>query len=218
MLRTAAIVRGRRERGLKPVVVVSAMAKVTDLLLAAAAAAGRGDKATTMAIAQRLRIRHFDTAAELVSGDAFPALRTAICDEFDALDDLLRGINAVGELTPRTGDNVVSFGERISSWMVAAAFAHLGMEGVHVDSRTCIITNDHYGKAVPQDAGHGRLYRLHARGDHHHAGTRRQRLYRGAGGRRVARRRHRDMDGRERHHDHRPAHLPGCTPGEDDQL
>ena len=152
MLRTAAIVRGRRERGLKPVVVVSAMAKVTDLLLAAAAAAGRGDKATTMAIAQRLRIRHFDTAAELVSGDAFPALRTAICDEFDALDDLLRGINAVGELTPRTGDNVVSFGERISSWMVAAAFAHLGMEGVHVDSRTCIITNDHYGKAVPQEA------------------------------------------------------------------
>ena len=44
MQRTAAIVRGRRERGLKPVVVVSAMAKVTDQLLAAAAAAGRGDQ------------------------------------------------------------------------------------------------------------------------------------------------------------------------------
>src|ERR1700690_999368 len=65
MLRTAAIVRGRRERGLKPVVVVSAMAKVTDQLLAAAAAAGRGDKNGALAIASRLRNRHLDTAAEL---------------------------------------------------------------------------------------------------------------------------------------------------------
>src|ERR1700677_5065577 len=70
MLRTAAIVRGRRERGLSPVVVVSAMAKVTDLLLAAAAAAGRGDKAGALAIAARLRNRHLDTAVELLCGEA----------------------------------------------------------------------------------------------------------------------------------------------------
>ena len=66
MLRTAAIVRGRRERGLAPVVVVSAMAKVTDQLLAAAAAAGRGDKAGALAIAARLRNRHLETASELL--------------------------------------------------------------------------------------------------------------------------------------------------------
>ena len=69
ILRTTAIVRGRRERGLSPVVVVSAMAKVTDQLLAAAAAAGRGDKAGALAIAARLRNRHIDTAAELLSGE-----------------------------------------------------------------------------------------------------------------------------------------------------
>ena len=50
MERTAAIVRGRRERGLETVVVVSAMAKVTDQLLAAASAAGRGDKTGALAI------------------------------------------------------------------------------------------------------------------------------------------------------------------------
>ena len=69
--------------------------------------------------------------------------------EFDALDDLLRGIAAVGELTPRTNDLVVSFGERLSSRMVAAAFAQRGLNGAHVDARTCIITDDHYGKAAP---------------------------------------------------------------------
>jgi aspartate kinase len=152
MLRTAEIVRGRRERGLSPVVVVSAMAKVTDQLLAAARAAGRGDKIGSLAISARLRNRHIDTAASLLCGDLYLAIGKSIRAEFDALDDLLRGIAAVGELTPRTSDNVVSFGERMSSQMVAVAFAQHGLNGVQVDARTCIITDDHYGKAVPQEA------------------------------------------------------------------
>jgi aspartate kinase len=151
MERTAAIVRGRRERGLDAVVVVSAMAKVTDLLLAAAGAAGRGDKTGALAISARLRLRHVDTAAELLKGDRFLHIQTVLGQECDALDDLLRGIAAVGELTPRTNDLVVSFGERLSSRMVAAAFDQRGLDGVHVDARTCIITDSTYGKAVPQE-------------------------------------------------------------------
>jgi aspartate kinase len=149
MLRTASIVRGRRERGRRPVVVVSAMAKVTDQLLAAAQAAGRGDRAGALAIAAKLRERHIATAAELVSSEALPTLASALHHEFDALDDLLRGIAAVGELTPRTNDLVVSFGERQSSVMVAAAFLEQGLDGVHVDARHCIVTDSHYGKAAP---------------------------------------------------------------------
>jgi aspartate kinase len=153
MERTAAIVRGRRERGLKAVVVVSAMAKVTDQLLASAAAAGRDDKVGALAISARLRLRHLDTAAELLPGTEARSrcvqLQTALSIEFDALDDLLRGIAAVGELTPRTNDLVVSFGERLSSRMVAAAFAERGLDGAHVDARKCIITDSHYGKAAP---------------------------------------------------------------------
>jgi aspartate kinase len=152
ILRTTAIVGGRRARGLSPVVVVSAMAKVTDQLIAAGSAAGRGDKAGALAIAARLRNRHIETAADLLCGDLFTELQATIRAEFDALDDLLRGIAAVGELTPRTKDNVVSFGERISSRMVAATFAQHEMSGVHVDARTCIVTDNHYGKAVPQEA------------------------------------------------------------------
>ncbi len=151
MLRTAAIVRGRRERGLSPVVVVSAMAKVTDMLLSAAAAAGRGDKSGALALAARLRNRHIDTAAELLCGERLAEIERVTRLEFDSLDDLLRGIAAVGELTPRTSDNVVSFGERMSSRMVAAAFSEHGLDGVHVDARTCIVTDSHYGKAAPQE-------------------------------------------------------------------
>jgi len=152
MLRTAAIVRGRRERGLGVVVVVSAMAKVTDMLLAASDAAGRDDKAGALALSARLRHRHIDTAAELLEGERFAGIQHVLNHEFDALDDLLRGIAAVGELTPRTNDLVVSFGERLSSQMVAAAFDQKGLQGAHVDARSCIITDDHYSKAAPQES------------------------------------------------------------------
>ncbi len=152
MKRTAAIVAGRRDRGLKPVVVVSAMAKVTDQLLAAAAAAGEDDRAGAIALSVKLRERHLNTAAQLVTGERIMALASELHQEFDALDDLLRGIAAVGELTPRTNDLVVSFGERMSSRMVAAAFVEAGLNGAHVDARTCIITDSNYGKAAPLEA------------------------------------------------------------------
>ena len=152
MLRTAAIVAGRRDRGLAPVVIVSAMAKVTDLLLAAGSAAGAGDKMGALAIAARLRHRHVDTAAALMGGDRRQALQIALHAEFDGLDDLLRGIAAVGELTPRTNDLVLSFGERLSSRMVTEAFCEHGLEAAHLDARQVIVTDDSYGKAVPVEA------------------------------------------------------------------
>jgi aspartate kinase len=150
--RTADVVRGRRERGLEAVVVVSAMAKVTDLLLSAASAAGRGDKAGALAIGSRLRHRHIDTATALLEAERFVRLQQALHQEFDALDDLLRGIAAVGELTPRTNDLVVSFGERLSSRMIAEAFDQHGLRGAHVDARSCIVTDATYGRAVPQES------------------------------------------------------------------
>ncbi len=150
--RTAAIVRGRRDKGLDVVVVVSAMSKVTDALLAAAATAGAGDRAGALAMSAALRTRHIATSKELLEDSAFRELRLLIDAEFDALDDLLRGIVAVGELTPRTSDLVVSLGERLSSRMVAAAFAQRGLNGVHFDARNAIITDDHHGKANPQEA------------------------------------------------------------------
>ena len=151
MKRTASIVRGRRERGLETVVVVSAMAKVTDLLVSAASAAGRGDKAGALAIGARLRHRHIDTSTALLESERFARLQATLHQEFDSLDDLLRGIAAVGELTPRTNDLVLSFGERLSSRIIAEAFEQEGLQGTQVDARSCIVTDSSYGKAVPQE-------------------------------------------------------------------
>ncbi len=156
ILRTASIVAGRLKKNLNPIVVVSAMSKVTDTLLAAAAAAGRNAREEALKLSDSLRTRHLNTAADLVSnskdnGDRLTSLQLNIHHEFDTLDDLLRGISAVGELTPRTSDNVVSFGERLSSVLVAAAFAEQGIASAHVDARTVILTDHHYGKAAPNE-------------------------------------------------------------------
>ncbi len=147
--RTAEIVEGRRARGLTPVVVVSAMAKVTDQLLAAAAAAERGDRNGALAISSRLRNRHLDTAAALLTDAPAANTRAWMEEQFQALDDLLRGLAAVQELTPRTMDLVASYGERLSSWMIGEYYGQCGLNGIHIDARSCIVTDAEHGKATP---------------------------------------------------------------------
>ncbi len=146
--RVAHIVQGRLAD--RPVVVVSAMAKVTDSLLAMGKAAGGGDRKTALKMARGLRERHYETAGELLGTALFTEFHGDLGADFEDLDELLRGIGAVGEITPRTYDYVASFGEVLSSKIVAAAFAARGLPGAHVDSRQCLLTDSSYTRAVPQ--------------------------------------------------------------------
>src|SRR5215469_11118117 len=145
--RVAEIVRGRLEE--RPVVVVSAMAKVTDQLLQMARAAGSGDRKKALTLARELRERHYSTAGELLGTALFTQFHSDLGTEFDELEELLRGISAVGELTPRTTDHVASFGEVLSSKVVTAALSAHGIEAALVDSRECIVTDDAFTRAAP---------------------------------------------------------------------
>ena len=146
--RVASIVKGRLPE--RPFVVVSAMAKVTDQLLAMAAAAGRGEREQALDICRALRERHYTTAGELLGTGLHTDLHTELGAEFDSLEELLRGIAAVGELTPRTSDYVVSFGERLSSTIATPAFLARDIPATLVDARQVIITDAQHSRAVPQ--------------------------------------------------------------------
>jgi aspartate kinase len=151
--RTAAIVAGRVALGKNPVVVVSAMSKVTDQLLRAASLAAQGDRAGSLAIGAQLRERHRQTATELVKKTADVAELIEFIDrKFDSLDEVLRGLAAILELTPRISDLIVSYGERLSSRIVAAAFRERGIDAAHVDAREVIITDSQFQKAAPLDS------------------------------------------------------------------
>jgi aspartate kinase len=147
ILRVCEIVRGRLPQ--HPIVVVSAMARVTDQLLQMARAAGAGDRKTALTLARELRERHYSTAGELLGTALFTEFHSDLGSEFEELEELLRGIAAVGELTPRTTDHVASFGEVLSSKLVAAAMSAHGIEASLVDSRDCIVTNDAFTRASP---------------------------------------------------------------------
>ncbi|HZJ14867.1 MAG TPA: aspartate kinase, partial [Chthoniobacteraceae bacterium] len=145
--RAGEIVKGRQVD--RPVVVVSAMARITDQLLSMARAAGAGDRKTALKLSRALRERHYETAGELLGTALFTQFHGELGSDFDALDELIRGISAVGELTPRTTDQVASFGEVLSSKIVAAAFSAQGLASSLVDSRECIVTDANYMRAAP---------------------------------------------------------------------
>ena len=145
--RVAEIVRARlRER---PVVVVSAMARVTDQLLEMARSAGAGDRKTALTLARELRERHYTTAGELLGTGVFTQFHSDLGTEFEEVEELLRGIAAVGELTPRTTDHVASFGEVLSTKLVTAALSAHGIEATLVDSRDCLVTDESFTRATP---------------------------------------------------------------------
>lgn len=151
----AGIVAGRLDR--VPVVVVSAMARVTDSLVRIARTAR--ERRADMALAEvgELRTRHLATAKELLEGSPEP-LSTAgllkgveleVENQFAELENLVRSVATLGELTPRSHDAIVSFGERLSSVIVAAAFRLRGIPAELVDSRQFIITDDNFTIAAP---------------------------------------------------------------------
>lgn len=145
--RVAKIVQGRMVH--KPIVVVSAMARVTDGLIAMGNAAAKGDLDESLGLLGRLRERHARVSSEVVGGPQLDSLLAEIECAFDRIEELLKGIAAVGELSVRTGDNLYSFGELLSSRIVAAAFQARGVNSLMFDSRQVMITDAHHGEAIP---------------------------------------------------------------------
>jgi len=145
--RVADIVLNRVEE--RPVVVVSALAGVTDSLLAMSRAAASGSVDEALQSLRKLRRRHLTVLNALVEGPAEAVAREQVQALLDCLQDMLRGVAALGELSPRTNDNVLSTGELLSSRIVSTVLKARGIHSELVDSRRCILTDASHTKAVP---------------------------------------------------------------------
>jgi len=146
--RVAEIVESRKGQG--RVVVVSALAKVTDALVSMGQKASAGDSESSLGLSASLRERHNKTAKDLLGSKSFAKIAPKIESVFDQLEDFLRGVTAVRELSPRSSDYLLSFGELISSEIVASYFAVRGLDAVWVDSRKCVVTDGGHTRALPQ--------------------------------------------------------------------
>jgi aspartate kinase len=155
MARVLGIVRRQVETSSKsqpPVVVVSAMSKVTDRLIETGrlASIGEGDKAA--ALLDELLERHRAVAAELVGGEALDGLSAEIGAWFAATTGRVRALAAAREVSPRDHDALVAMGELVSSRIVAAAFAVGGLPSEWVDARRVLVTDDEHTAALPDMA------------------------------------------------------------------
>src|SRR6478672_12004162 len=146
--RVAAIVRARRDR--QPVVVVSAMGKTTNRLLAIAQTAIEGTREEYLRQIHDLRDLHSREARLVVPLAERSELDRTLDEHFQELTELVKGLAVLGELTPRSVDAISSYGERLSSLIVTLAFRHFGMSAAHVDSRRVIVTDRRHTQAAPQ--------------------------------------------------------------------
>ncbi len=145
--RVAGIVKGRLAR--RPVVVVSAMGKTTNKLLAIANAAIAGQRDEYIRQIHDLRDFHSREARLVVPLEHRAELDRVLDDHFQELTELVKGIAVIGELTPRSIDAISSYGERLSSYVVTLAFNHYGLPAVHLDSRKVIVTDKRHTQAAP---------------------------------------------------------------------
>lgn len=154
--RVAGIVKAREHR--RPVVVVSAMGKTTNRLLAIASAAVAQERERALRELEQLREYHRKEAAGCVRKQDLAEAEGVIDEHFRELAELVRGLAILGELTPRSVDAISSFGERISSRLVAIAFRNYGIDAAHVDAREVIKTDARHTQAAPlYEATYSRL-------------------------------------------------------------
>jgi aspartate kinase len=145
--RVMAIVRERSGGG--AVVVVSAMAGVTDALVTAARRAVAGEVLETFRELSFHIRRHHEVATALLSADIARRQIELVDGGAAELRDLLDRLARSPAESAALGDRVAAFGEQLSGNLLAAALSARGASARYVDPRRCIATDDRHGRASP---------------------------------------------------------------------
>jgi aspartokinase/homoserine dehydrogenase 1 len=125
-------------------VVLSAMHGTTDSLIEAGRSAQRGDDGY-IEIISNISKRHIDTIRELFGTEKNPDVLDFVETTIKELENLCEGVRLVRELSPKTLDRVLSFGEIVSTRIVSAKLTEAGLENEWKDSRLVIRTDSHHG-------------------------------------------------------------------------
>ena len=131
----------------KLVVVVSALSKVTDMLLLASKKAAAGDESFKEILIE-IEKKHLEALKELIPVTEQSSLLSHIKRIINHLETLLDGCYLLGELSLRTSDTILSFGELLSSYIIAEALKQNFQNSSYKDSRELIKTNSNFGKAA----------------------------------------------------------------------
>ena len=131
----------------KTIVVVSALGGITDLLLHCAGLASANDESYKNTL-QQIEQRHLDAVKALLPVAQQSSVLSGVKKMCNEIEDISNGIFLLGELSARTKDNIMSYGELLSSQIIAAKLKSLELDVEWKDSRELIVTDANYGAAV----------------------------------------------------------------------
>jgi aspartokinase/homoserine dehydrogenase 1 len=131
----------------KLLVVCSAVSGITDLLIKAGESAAAQDELYVNSFLT-IKEKHFDITKSLFKGTQRKEIDSELDEMFTELDRLLMGVYYTGELSNRSKDHAVSFGERLSCSIINAYFLQHKIKSQYVDARNIIETNDEHGCAI----------------------------------------------------------------------
>jgi len=127
-------------------VVVSALGGITDILIQCGTLAASGDE-TFREKLQLIEERHLETAKSLLPVTQQSGMLSLIKQHINELEDICNGIFLLGELSPRTQDRIVSYGELLSSRILSASLNAAHVPNTWLDSRQFIRTDSNFGYA-----------------------------------------------------------------------
>ena len=133
--------------GTTTVVVVSALGGITDLLLQCANLAAGNNDSYKISL-QEIELRHLNTVKALIPVTQQSSVLSSVKKMCNEIEDICNGIFLLGELSERTKDKMVSYGELISSQIIAAKFKSVELQVQWKDSRDLIITDSNFGAAL----------------------------------------------------------------------
>lgn len=129
------------------ILVVSALGGVTDQLIHAGVLAAQGAEEYRQRI-KSLEDKHLETVRELLPIQAQSATLSWVKQQLNELESLCDGIFLLGELSPRIKDKLVSYGELLSSYIIAAKLQSMEVDQKWTDARELILTDEQYGNAA----------------------------------------------------------------------
>ena len=134
-----------------PVVVNSAMGKTTRKLLNIARLSADGMDEDALLRLDKIREYHFDMARVLISDFEDSDARITLERYFEELQRLLGGLSILQELTPRSQDRILSYGELVATTIIASTLQSRGINARWLDARDFIITDERFTRARPVD-------------------------------------------------------------------
>jgi len=132
-----------------PVVVSSAMGKTTNALLEIAETAAQGNAETALRLLNQSHNMHLTFAQDFGLAISKDEVFLTMSQYFKEMCNIVQGLSSLGELTPRSKDAMASYGERLSTLILAAVLEKHGVPARLLDTRRCIITDDNFTRANP---------------------------------------------------------------------